>query len=237
MYGTVECLSGILYVVATHVQKCHSCSSCSSRFAQAMQAYQKIYREDSRKSNALRPKVLSRAESRIESNQTNSPADGESKHKNKPGFDTLGSTRSPFATTFEANYDEGVRHSERRGRFRQLGEYKVQFGHCLVPRQYSANPRLGTWVRYRRARYRKSTEEENSTCMIAEHIRALEGIGFDWGISMTDLVSIWSVRFQQLCEFKTVSCQSSILPTPSLGIGFRLSTGTTDCTRKEIQVP
>jgi hypothetical protein len=60
-------------------------------------------------------------------------------------------------------------------------------------------------------------------CMIAEYIRALEGIGFDWEISMTALVSIWSVRFQQLCDFKTVSCQSSILPTPSSGIGFRLS--------------
>jgi hypothetical protein len=159
-----------------------------------------------------------------------------SKHKNKPAFNTLGSTRSPFATTFEANYDEGVRHSEWRDRFQQLCEYKVQFGHCLVPRQYSANTRLDTWVRYQRARYRKSTEE-NSTCMIAEHIQALEGIGFDWGISMTDLVSIWSVQFQQLCEFKTVLCQSSILPTPSSGIGFWLSTGTTDYTRKESQIP
>jgi hypothetical protein len=171
------------------------------------------------------------------SNQTNSPADGESKHKNKPGFGALGSTRSsPFVTTFEANYDKGVRHSERRDHFRQLCEYKVQYGHCLVPRQYSANTRLDTWVRYQRARYRKSTEE-NSTCMIAEHIQALEGIGFDWGISMTDLVSIWSVQFQQLCEFKTVLCQSSILPTPSSGIGFWLSTGTTDYTRKESQIP
>ena len=34
--------------------------------------------------------------------------------------------------------------------------------------------------------------------MTAERIRELESIGVDWGTSKTD----WSVRFQQLCEFK-----------------------------------
>jgi hypothetical protein len=38
--------------------------------------------------------------------------------------------------------------------------------------------------------------------MTAEHIRALDGISFNWGTKGTDLASIWSVQFQQLCEFK-----------------------------------
>ena len=53
----------------------------------------------------------------------------------------------PFAKTFEAADDEGLRHSQWRDNFRQLCEYKVQFGHCIVPQPYySANPKLGKWV-------------------------------------------------------------------------------------------
>jgi hypothetical protein len=127
--------------------------------------------------------------------------DGESKHKKQPSFATLGSTwSSPFEITSEDN-DGGLRHSRWQDHFRQLCEYKVQFGDCIVPKQYSVNPKLGQWVSKQRTRYRKSVDEA-STSMTAEHIRALNGIGFDWGISKTDLASIWSVRFQQLCEFK-----------------------------------
>jgi len=124
--------------------------------------------------------------------------DGESKHKNKPSFDTLRS--SLFETTFKDN-DGGFYQSQWRDRFRQLCDYKVQFGHCLVPQHYSANPKLGHWVAKQRARYRKITEE-NTASVIAERIRALDGIGFDWGTSKTDLASIWSVRFHQLCDFR-----------------------------------
>jgi hypothetical protein len=122
---------------------------------------------------------------------------GESKHKHEPSFDTpLGS--SPFAMTFKDTDREGVRHSQWRDQFRQLCEYKVQFGHCAVPQLYSANPKLGKWVSRQRARYREYREEK-PTLMTAEYIRALDGIGFDWG---TDWASIWSERFRELCEFK-----------------------------------
>jgi hypothetical protein len=120
--------------------------------------------------------------------------DGEIKHKNKPSVDAM---------TFEDTDNEaGPRRSQWRAQwrdlFRQLCEYKVQFGDCLVPTKYFANPKLGTWVDRQRARYRNNTEEEKSTSTAAEQIRALNGIGFDWGTSQTD----WSVRFQQMCEFK-----------------------------------
>jgi hypothetical protein len=122
-----------------------------------------------------------------------------SKHKNKPSFTTLGS--SPFAAKFEAADDEGTRHTRWRNRFQQLCGYKEQFGDCLVPQQYAANPKLGKWVSTQRTRYREYSEEKSDSTT-AEHIRALEGIGFNWGISKTGLTSIWSVRFQQMCEFK-----------------------------------
>ena len=118
--------------------------------------------------------------------------DGESKHKNKPSFD---------ATIFEATNDEGYRQSHWGDHFRQLCEFKVQFGHCLVPIRYSANLKLGQWVARQRSRY-SDDREAKSTSMAAEQIRALDGIGFDWGISKSDLASIWSARFQQLHEYK-----------------------------------
>ena len=115
--------------------------------------------------------------------------DGEIKHKNKPSFDAM---------TLEAiDNDGGLRHSQWQDHFRQLCEFKVKFGHCLVAQRYSANPKLGRWVDHQRSRYKDNTEEK-STSTTAEHIRALNGIGFDWRTSQTK----WSVRFQQLCEFK-----------------------------------
>jgi len=89
-----------------------------------------------------------------------------------------------------------------------------------VPQQYSINPKLGQWVASQRIRCRKNTEEQ-PTSTTAERIRALDGIGFDWGTSKTDLASIWSLRFQQLCEFK-VKFGHCLVPTkysvnPKLG--------------------
>jgi hypothetical protein len=123
-------------------------------------------------------------------------ADSESKHKNTPSFD---------ATNFEATHDERPRQSQWRDNFRHLCEFKVQFGHCLVPYKYAAHPKLGKWVSNQRVQYRKNKEENStSTSTKAEHIRALDGIGFDWGgADRTDLASsMWIVRFQQLCEYK-----------------------------------
>jgi hypothetical protein len=124
--------------------------------------------------------------------------DGESKRKNKPSFDTPGS--SPFATTYEDNDGRCLR-SQWLHYYRQLCEYKVKFGHCLVPQPYSTNPRLGRWVASQRTRYSKNTGE-NTTYISAEYIRALDRISFDWGTNKTVFASIWSVRFQKLCEFR-----------------------------------
>jgi hypothetical protein len=121
--------------------------------------------------------------------------------------------------------DEGVLHSKWRDFFRQLCEYKVQFDDCIVPQQYAANPNLGTWVRCQRTRFRKSWySEEKSDSVTAEQLRAPEGIGFNLGITKTDFVSVWSLRFQQMCEFKAQFCHT-IVPyeyTANLKLGRRV---------------
>ena len=114
--------------------------------------------------------------------------DGESKHKHKPSVN---------AADFEATDDEGIRHSQWRDQFRQLCEYKVQFGHCLVPVRYSANPELGNWVSTQRRNYRLY-QEGNPRVMTAERIRALESVGFDWGKNHLT----WNEKFYQLCQYK-----------------------------------
>ena len=75
-------------------------------------------------------------------------------------------------------------------RFQQLCEFKVQFGHCLVPRRYPANPKLGIWCAAQRY-HCKSYQEGKPSRMTAERIRELESIGFDW--SRTGLACIWGV--------------------------------------------
>jgi hypothetical protein len=124
----------------------------------------------------------------------NKATDGDSKHKKQP-------SSSFDATKFEATNDDSHRRSRWRDQFRQLCDFKVQFGHCLVPQLYATNPKLGIWVSTQRWRYRNKTEEE-STSVTAERIRGLNGIGFDWGTSKTDRASIWSERYQELREFK-----------------------------------
>jgi hypothetical protein len=94
-------------------------------------------------------------------------------------------------------FDWGTNKTDWSVRFQQLREYKAQFANCLVPRQYAANPKLGTWVMTQRTQY-KLYQEEKPSPMTAERSRELESIGFDWGTNETD----WSVRFQQLRECK-----------------------------------
>jgi hypothetical protein len=126
-------------------------------------------------------------------------------------------------------------------RYQELCDFKVQFGNYLVPNKYSANLKLAQWISTQRTQYRKH-HERRRTSMTEERIRDLESIRFDWGTTKTDWASIWSVRFQQLCEFKvkvgvTTWCHLIIMPTPRSGGGFQLSAVTTSCIRKVSQLP
>ena len=112
-------------------------------------------------------------------------ADGESKHKKQPSFD---------ATKFEATNDDDLRHSKWRDQFKQLCDFKVQFGNCLVPKPYAANPKLGNWVVTQRSNC-KLFPDGTPSRMPAERIRALNGIGFHWD-------ACWNSRVEELREYK-----------------------------------
>ena len=117
--------------------------------------------------------------------------DGEIKHKIKPSADTTLEAIPEVTTSFNAKDDGGLRHSQWRDHFRQVCEYKAIYGHCRVPLQYTKSPKLGAWVRYQRTRYSNNREDKRNS-VTAEHIQALEVIGFDWGTSKTDYASVWS---------------------------------------------
>jgi hypothetical protein len=136
-----------------------------------------------------RKKTQKRARKATSCNSKYKATDGESKHKKQPSFD---------ATKFEATDDDDLRHSKWRDQFRQLCDFKVQFGHCLVPTgKYSANPKLGKWVITQRTASRLYPDGTPSH-MPAERIRALNGIGFHWEVTNAS----WSERFEQLCEYR-----------------------------------
>jgi hypothetical protein len=64
-------------------------------------------------------------------------------------------------------------------RLRELYEYKTQFGDCIVPTNFPANPKLGTWVHHQRRQHKK--HKEGTSCHITdERVRALEDVGFVW---------------------------------------------------------
>ena len=104
-------------------------------------------------------------------------------------------------------------HSQWRDLFRQLCEYKVQFGDCLVPARYSTNPKLGTWVSNQR-QYYKLHQEGKSSSMTEERIQTLNAVGFDW----RSTYSSWNEQFQELEDYKErfgnclVSTKDSTIP-------------------------
>ncbi len=52
-----------------------------------------------------------------------------------------GEERCRLLTIYDARWEQ---------RFKELQEFKDTFGHCNVPARYTANERLGQWVRYQR---------------------------------------------------------------------------------------
>ena len=64
-------------------------------------------------------------------------------------------------------------------RYRDLVEYKEQFGDCAVPQRYEPNIALGNWVCTQRKRYKKYIDGKRPP-MRDERIKLLDAIGFQW---------------------------------------------------------
>jgi hypothetical protein len=64
-------------------------------------------------------------------------------------------------------------------RLNELAEYRKVHAHCNVPRNYSENTKLGTWVANQRYQYSLHLKGKTSAITLPR-IEALERLGFDW---------------------------------------------------------
>jgi superfamily II DNA or RNA helicase len=93
----------------------------------------------------------------------------------------------------------------------KLITFKSQNGHCRVPQQHEAFPKLGKWASHQRGFYSKGT-------LSAERIAKLEALGFEWD----PLSSDWESNFEILKTYKSEhgNCRvpRGYTPNPRLGI-------------------
>ena len=75
--------------------------------------------------------------------------------------------------------------------YQELVEYHQAHGDCNVPRYYSENPQLSTWVSGQRQR-------NNRGNLDAEKIEKLDELGFSWN----PYQDAWNEMYQTLVEYK-----------------------------------
>ena len=86
----------------------------------------------------------------------------------------------------------GLRGSDQwEAKFRELGAFKGEHGHCNVPRKHPGG--LGIWSKNQRAKKRIQRLD-------ADRSERLEELGFQWEISKT-MPDRWEARLRELQEF------------------------------------
>lgn len=104
-----------------------------------------------------------------------------------------------------------VQDSTWEARFRDLFQFKMQHGHCNVPRRYKGDPKLGVWVCSLRQQMTRGTLNKAK-------VERLNQIGFQWRITVIKGAQInpqiakadkWNDRFQLVASIKqrTGSCK------------------------------
>jgi hypothetical protein len=79
-------------------------------------------------------------------------------------------------------------------KFRELQEFKAEFGHCNVKQIYES---LGPWVSTQRANYAKRQ-------LPKDRIEALESIGFEW-LLRDSPATAWQKNFEALRDFSRIN--------------------------------
>jgi hypothetical protein len=107
----------------------------------------------------------------------------------------------PWRSDQRASYKHGILKEQRNERldldikwelrFQQLLVYKKTKGDCNVPKDFSSNPQLSTWVRVQRQLRNKNTLRK-------DRVDKLDSIGFVWARRQVG----WDYRFEELIEFK-----------------------------------
>lgn len=81
---------------------------------------------------------------------------------------------------------------------KQLVEYKKENGSCLVPRGYSLNPRLASWIAEQRKQY-KLFKDGRASSMTSERISLLNSLAFAWSAQQ----AAWGKHMADLIRFQT----------------------------------
>ena len=96
----------------------------------------------------------------------------------------------------------------------QLMKYKETNGDCIVPRGFSLNPKLATWVSEQRKQYKLKLGKKKSY-MSDERTKLLNDIGFAWNVHEL----VWKEKFELLKEFKKQHGHCMV-PVKNIEIGF-----------------
>jgi hypothetical protein len=111
----------------------------------------------------------------------------------------------------QTNRDDGSanKHSQNRStskgavwedRLSEFANYRKLHGHCNVPRNYSENAKLGTWVATQRCQYSLHLKGKTSSITLPR-IQALESLGFEWGSRGATCTSTWEFRLSELANY------------------------------------
>jgi hypothetical protein len=112
--------------------------------------------------------------------------------------------RSPLSTlriqTLESlGFEWDSRVTSWEDRLSELADYRKIHGRCNVPRRFTENTKLGTWVANQRNQYRLHREGKTSP-MTALRIQALERLGFEWD----SFSAAWEVRLSELADYRKI---------------------------------
>mmetsp|Transcript_10170 Transcript_10170/g.21758 ORF Transcript_10170/g.21758 Transcript_10170/m.21758 type:complete len:1030 (+) Transcript_10170:109-3198(+) len=90
-------------------------------------------------------------------------------------------------------------HTSWEDRFQELKQFKMQNGHCNVPKIYPQNPSLGYWVNEQRFQYRRLLKKKPSY-MTDDKIRVLNSLDFKW--SLRESNGSWETWMKELKHYK-----------------------------------
>ncbi|CAJ1935222.1 unnamed protein product [Cylindrotheca closterium] len=105
-----------------------------------------------------------------------------------------------------------VQDSTWESRFRDLVQFKQEYGHCNVPRRYKGNPKLGVWVCSVRQQMARGTLNKAK-------MERLNEVGFQWRITVIKGGQInpqiaksdqWLENFQNLSSIKERTGKCSV---------------------------
>mmetsp|Transcript_5056 Transcript_5056/g.14766 ORF Transcript_5056/g.14766 Transcript_5056/m.14766 type:complete len:640 (+) Transcript_5056:249-2168(+) len=102
-------------------------------------------------------------------------------------------------------------------RYRDLLNFKEQFGHCLVPLESPENPPLAHWVKRQRCQWKLRSKGKKST--LTDHrFELLDDLGFVWDAHQ----AAWQFRLVQLRQFARVHGHANVpsryAPNQSLAV-------------------